>query len=197
MENRERESVQDGVRANEISQLPGPRNANAGAAHLEIGVDPLLSSGRPRPSAKVPPRPANGVSGTIGGTGGLRPARELSTVELVRRITDEVSQLAHKQVELAKVEIKADLKAEAFTVGGMGLAIICALLSASLIMVTVVLALAQMMPAWLAGVVVAAFMLGVTGVVGLVAWHKRVRSPLERTRRALKENVQFAKEGLV
>ncbi|MEO5767511.1 MAG: phage holin family protein [Polyangia bacterium] len=126
-----------------------------------------------------------------------RHARDLSTIELVKEITAEVGLLAQKQIELAKTELKADLRAEAATVGGLGVAALAALAAVNLLLVTLVLALAQTMRPWLAGLLVSAFMLVVAGIVALVSWNKRVRSPLERTRRTVKEDVQFTKERMV
>ena len=126
-----------------------------------------------------------------------RQARDLSTVELVKEITAEVGHLAQKHIELAKTELKADLKAEATTGAGLGLAALMVLTTVNLLLVTIVLALARTMPGWAAGLLVSGFTLVLAGIVALVAWNRRVRAPLERTRRTLKEDVQFTKERLV
>lgn len=156
---------------------------------------------RPPDSRVVPPgfpaRPPgqmanSGSSATLG-----RQARDLSTLELVKEITAEVGLLAQKQIELAKTELKADLKAEAKTVGGLGVAALTALAAVNLLLVTLVLALAQTMRPWLAGLLVSALTLGVAGIVAAISWNNRVRSPLERTRRTVKEDVQFTKERIV
>lgn len=123
--------------------------------------------------------------------------QDLSTVELVKQITAEVGHLAQKQIELAKTELKADLKAEMKVVGGLGVAALAGLTTINLLFVAAVLALSLVWPGWLAGLAVAGFMLVVTAVVAAVSWSMRVRSPLARTKKTLREDVQWTKERLV
>lgn len=123
--------------------------------------------------------------------------QDLSTVELVRHITGEVGHLAQKQIELAKAELKADLKSEAIMVGGLSLAALTGLCTVNLLLVTVVLALATVLPGWQAGLIVSGVTLLTTAVVAAIAWNKRVRSPMARTKRSLQEDVQWTRERLV
>ena len=99
-------------------------------------------------------------------------------------------------MELAKVELKADLKAEVGMAKGLGVAGLCAIWAVSLILVAAALALGTMMAAWAAALLVAAVVLIVGGIAGMVGWGKRVKEPLETTRRTLKEDVQWAKERI-
>lgn len=126
-----------------------------------------------------------------------RHAKELSTIELVKEITTEVGHLAEKQIALAKAELRADLKAEATVVGGLGAAALAGLAAMNLLLVTAVLGLAQLMPAWAAGLLVSGVVAAVAAIVAATAWRRRVRSPFARTRRTLKEDVQWAKERTV
>src|SRR5262249_44458880 len=71
---------------------------------------------------------------------------------------------------------------------------IAALLTVNMLFVTLVLALAQRMPGWGAGLAVSGFLLGVAIIAALVGWHKRVRSPMARTRRALQEDYGALKQ---
>lgn len=121
---------------------------------------------------------------------------ELSNIELVKEITAQVGLLAKKQIELAKTELRADLKSELAMAGGLGVAALAGISAINLLLVTVILALAQVMPAWGAGLLVSAFTLGIAGVAALVGWSKRVRTPLEKTRRTLKEDAQWTKGRL-
>jgi hypothetical protein len=126
-----------------------------------------------------------------------RPStRDLSTVELVKEITAEVGHLVQKQIALAKTELKADLKAEATMVGGFGIAALGVAATLNLLLVTAVLALAQVMSGWKAGLLVSGVVLLIAGVVAGVAWNRRVRSPLARTQRTLREDVEWTKERL-
>lgn len=123
--------------------------------------------------------------------------KDLSTVALVKQISAEVGELAQKEMKLAKAELKADLKTEAMMVGGLGLAALAGLTTVNLLLVTVILALAETMPGWAAGLVVSGFTLAVAGVVALVAWGRRVPSFLSNTRGTLKEEIAWAKERLM
>ncbi|MEP6651755.1 MAG: phage holin family protein [Myxococcales bacterium] len=176
-------------REQDLRQQTNPVLNNVQRSPDSIAVPPGFRAGRPpgqMASSGSAPTP------TLG-----RQARDLSTVELVKEITAEVGLLAQKQIELAKAELKADLRAEAATVGGLGVAALAALATVNLLLVTLVLALAQTMRPWLAGLLVSALTLVVAGIVALISWNKRVRSPLERTRRTVKEDVQFTKERMV
>ena len=105
--------------------------------------------------------------------------------------------LAKKQFELATTELRADLQSEATAAGGLGIAALAALAGLNLLLVTGVLGLSQLMPGWLAGLVVSGAVLLVAAVLGLVSWRRRVQKPLARTRATLEEDVRFAKERLV
>jgi len=132
-----------------------------------------------------------------GGSVGVASVADLSTVDLVKQITAEVGHLAHKQIELAKAELKADLKAELTMIGGLSVAAVAALCTLNLLLVTAVLALATLMPGWRAGLIVSGATLLVATVVAGIAWSKRVRSPMARTKKTLQEDVQWTKERLV
>jgi len=123
-------------------------------------------------------------------------ARDLSTVALIKEITAEVGQLAQQEVGLAKAELKANLKAEAKAAGGLGLAVLAALTTVDMLLVTVILALARTMPGWAAGLVVSGFTLAATGILGLLGWNMRARSVLARTRGILREEIGWAKQRL-
>lgn len=125
-----------------------------------------------------------------------KPPQSLSTAALIKEITSEVSLLAKKQIDLAKTELQVDLKREIFMITGLGVAAMAALIAVNLLLVTAIFALALVLPGWVAGLIVSGFMLLVAAVAGIIGWSKRVRSPLERTRRELKEDVQWTKEHL-
>ena len=79
---------------------------------------------------------------------------------------------------------------------GLSVATIFGFVALNLLFVTAALALASRMPGWAAGLIVAGFTLVVALAIGLSAWNKRVVDPLARTRRTLKEDVQWSKEKL-
>ena|SRR5262252_91929 len=125
-----------------------------------------------------------------------RAPATLSTAELVKQITGDVGQLVRKQIELAKAELRADLRSEAVMAGGLGVGAVLGLLTLNMLFVTVALALAQKMPGWLAGLIVSGFLLGLAIIAALIGWSKRVRHPLARTRQSLREDVRWTKERL-
>jgi hypothetical protein len=119
---------------------------------------------------------------------------ELSTPELVKEIVGQVALLGKKQVALARTELEANLRAEVKVAGGLGAAGIGAIITVTLFLVTAILGLATVMPAWAAGLAVSGFMLLVVAIVAGVSWSRRLRTPLPHTRHELKENVRFTKE---
>jgi uncharacterized membrane protein YqjE len=122
--------------------------------------------------------------------------RGLTARELVTELAQKASLLARKEVELAKVEAREQLRAEVKMASGLGVAGVCALLTVQLLLVSVVFALAEaeIVRGWLASLIVAAVVLAIGTVAGLMGWKKRVRKPLPATRRSVQENVRWAKE---
>jgi putative superfamily III holin-X len=119
---------------------------------------------------------------------------QLSTPALLKEISGQVGLLAEKQIELARAEVLADLRREASVIGRIGIAAALGLAGAILLLVTGVLALALLMPAWMAGSLVTGVTLLAAAILSLVSWRRRVRRPLARTRTTLKDDVSFVKE---
>jgi hypothetical protein len=122
--------------------------------------------------------------------------RHLSNRALISEITGKASLLAKKEIELAKAEIRADLKSQLATVKAMGIAAIAALLGVNTLLVAVVLALATRIPGWLSALIVGGAILVIGAVVAYVGWRRMVTNPLALTRQTLKEDVQWVKERL-
>jgi putative superfamily III holin-X len=122
--------------------------------------------------------------------------RGLTARELVTELAQKASLLARKEVELAKSEAREQLRAEVKMASGLGVAGVCALLTVQLLLVSLVFALAEaeIMRGWLAALIVAAVVLAIGTVAGLMGWKRRVRNPLPATRRSVQENVRWAKE---
>jgi ABC-type multidrug transport system fused ATPase/permease subunit len=132
----------------------------------------------------------------------VRPAlarselEQLTNRELIGQITQNAIQLAKREVELAKVELKADLKKEVAMAKGLGVAGLCSIWAVSMMLMACALALATVMAGWAAALIVAGGVLLVGTVAGLVGWAKRVQKPMEATLRTLKEDAQWAKERM-
>jgi len=125
-----------------------------------------------------------------------RPLDRVGTSALVRRLVSQVETLAKKEIELAKTELRTDLRTEARAAGGLGISAVVGLITVTLLLVTLILALSSVLPAWAAGLIVSGVTLAVTVVLALVSWSHRVRDPLARTRRSMKENVKWTRERL-
>jgi hypothetical protein len=126
----------------------------------------------------------------------LRDAALLSTAELMGLIAGRAALLAEKQVELAKAEARANVRAEIWMAAGFGIALVCAIVAVSLLLVAAVFAIEPALPAGAVALLLAGLMLLLGGIAALVGWRRRVTAPLAETRTTLKENLQWAKERL-
>jgi uncharacterized membrane protein YqjE len=125
-----------------------------------------------------------------------RSPSSLSTGELIGEVMNQVSALVKAQIELATAEIRADVSAEIGAAKGLGVAALAGIAALNLLLVTVVLALALVMPAWLAGLIVTVALALTAVVAGAAGWRKRVRNPVRRTRQQLQEDVEWTKEKM-
>jgi hypothetical protein len=117
----------------------------------------------------------------------------LSTRQLLARIAEDVKELVKTEVQLARAELKADLREEAGAAKGLGAAALLGYAGVLLLLVTAVFGLAEVMPAWGAGLLVAGVLLAAGAAAGLLGWRKRVKTPLDRTRRQVTETLEWAK----
>ena len=120
----------------------------------------------------------------------------LSTKELVKTLVGDVTELVKTEVELAKTEFKRDLRTEATMAAGLGAGALLAYAGIILLFVTMVVALSAVMPAWGAGLVVAGLLFAAAGASSAIGWAKRVRTPMERTRREAQATLALAKERI-
>ena len=119
----------------------------------------------------------------------------LSTRDLVTELARKASEPARKEVALAKSEVKEDLRSEIRMASGLGVAGLCALITLQTLLVALIFALSEsgVTHGWLASLVVAAVVLGIGTVAGLIGWGKRVRTPLDATRQSVQDNVRWVK----
>jgi hypothetical protein len=128
----------------------------------------------------------------------LHPAalETMSNRELLRFAVDGATTLAKKEIELARLELRKDMKSEVAMAKGLGVAGLCAIWTVSLLLLACVAALGTVMAEWAAALIVAAVVAATGTVFGLAGWAKRVRKPLQSTWRSLKEDALWAKERL-
>jgi uncharacterized membrane protein YqjE len=126
------------------------------------------------------------------------PLRRMRTKDLVTELARKASLLAKKEIELAKVELKADVRSEIKMASGLGVAGLCAIFTVQLLLTAIVLALMQagVMPGWAAALLVAGVLAVIGTAIGLWGWARRVRKPLDASMRSLKEDVRWAKERM-
>ena len=135
------------------------------------------------------------VDATIGAAM-RRPLEPLSTPQLVKEVTGQTGLLMKKQLDLAISELRSDLSSELAMVGGFGIAAVTSILGLAVLLMAGVFGLARLMPAWQAALIVAGALLLVAAIAGLIGWSKRARSPLRRSRKSIKESVEWTKEKL-
>ena len=119
-----------------------------------------------------------------------------STGELVARLAGEAKELVKKEIDLAKVEFRTELKSELKMAAGFACAGAAALVAFELLLAAIVLALAEVMAPWVAALVTAAGFIVIGLLAGAIGWRYRVRTPLSKTRKTLKEDAQWAQQRL-
>jgi len=123
-------------------------------------------------------------------------AGTLSNRELWKTLLSDASELVKAEVALAKSELRRDLKQEATMAAGLGAGALLAYAGIILLFVAGALALATVMPGWGAALVVAGLLLAAAGASAAIGWARRVRTPLERTRREAQATLLLAKERI-
>jgi uncharacterized membrane protein YqjE len=114
-----------------------------------------------------------------------------STRALVHEIGSHVVELAQKEVELARAELASDLRSGRNAVLALAAGAVVAIVGVTLLLVAAILALATIMPAWLAALAVAVVVLAIGVVTALVGWGQRPRAALVLTRSSLREDWEW------
>ena len=114
-----------------------------------------------------------------------RPTADIPTSDLLKDVVCNVSELVKKEIALAKAEATADAQQEKRAVTALGAAALCGMFGVQLLFVAIVLAIAIVLPGWVAALIVAAPFLVAGGVVGALGWHERVQRPLPKLRHEL------------
>lgn len=122
--------------------------------------------------------------------------RRTGTPALIGEIGSRMVRLAQTEVELAGAELASDLRAGRRVLVAFAAALVAALVGVTLLLVTVVMALALVMPGWLAALLVAFVVLAVGAGAAYLGWRDRPRSALALTRRSLKEDWAWLKSQL-
>ena len=125
--------------------------------------------------------------------------RQASIGELAKGLSQDVTTLVRKEMELARAEMREKARSAGPGIGMFGGAGVFALAALGAFTAFAILLLDLVMPAWLAAVIVTAVWAAVAGFL-YVRGRERVReagSPVpEQTVEAVKEDVDMAKEML-
>jgi MFS family permease len=127
---------------------------------------------------------------------------ERSIAELVKDLSRQSSELAHKEIELAKAEMAIKAKRLGIGAGAFGAAGLIGLFAAGALTATFVLALDTAIVSWLAALIVTVVYAAIAGVMALTG-KKRVEAgtppvperAIESTKRDLEETKRSAKEA--
>ena len=91
-----------------------------------------------------------------------------STGELIGQLTDQLSRLVRDEVRLAQAEVTQKAKRLGIGAGLFGGAGIVALLGAGALVTAAILGLANVLPGWLAAIIVAVVLFLIAGVLALL-----------------------------
>jgi hypothetical protein len=122
--------------------------------------------------------------------------RERSLPELLRQLSQEITQLLKQEIELAKAEVGEKGRQAGKGAGLLGSAGVIGLGAVGALTACFILALDAVMPAWLAALIVAV-VYGVVAAILAMQGRNRIRQATppvpEQTVETLKEDVQWAK----
>ncbi|HEY1135230.1 MAG TPA: phage holin family protein [Nocardioides sp.] len=119
-----------------------------------------------------------------------------STGELIARLSSQTSELVRGEIRLAQAEITQKVRYAGFGVGAFGAAGVVAFYGGGALCATAIIALALVLPAWLAALVVTATLFLVAGVLALVGRRqvKNATPPVPaRAVEGVKEDVRTVK----
>jgi uncharacterized membrane protein YqjE len=119
---------------------------------------------------------------------------------LVHDLSEQTSALVRSEIELAKAELAAKGKAAGMGAGLFGAAGLLAFFGGAVLITTVILALALVLPAWLATLIVAVVLFAAAGVAALIGKSKvseATPAAPERAVGGLKQDVETIKGGHV
>jgi uncharacterized membrane protein YqjE len=122
-----------------------------------------------------------------------------STADLVQRASEQISRLVRDEIRLAAAELKAKGRHAGVGAGLFGGAAVVALYALGAAIATVVVALALVMPAWLAALIVTVVLFAVAGLMSLIGRGqvRQVGPPVpEQAVESVKEDVQTVKNAV-
>jgi MFS family permease len=131
------------------------------------------------------------------GTNGSGPRSDESIAELMKRLSEQTTELVRKEIELGKAELQEKGKKAGVGAGMFGGAGVFGFYAFGALTATFILALATAVDGWLAALIVTAVYGAVAGVLALTGKNKvqEATPPVpERAIDSTKADVQVAKE---
>lgn len=128
-----------------------------------------------------------------------KPVDEESIGFLVARMSEQTSALVRSEVELAKAEMAQKGKGLGIGIGAFGGAGLLALYGLGVLLAAAVLGLAEVVPGWLAALIVAVVLFAGAGVAALVGKKKvAVATPAkpELAIAGIKDDIATVKDGV-
>ncbi|MEU6411329.1 phage holin family protein [Microbispora sp. NPDC046933] len=122
----------------------------------------------------------------------------LSTGELVRRLSEDVSRLIRDELRLARLEMTRKGKRAGMGAGLLGAAGLIAFYGGGALVATAILALALVLPAWASALIIGAALLALAGLIALVGKEQvsRATPPTpDEAMRSLKADIDVMKES--
>ncbi len=114
-----------------------------------------------------------------------RSTAELSTTELVRRATEQMSQLVREEIQLARLELSKRGRNTGIGAGLVGGAGVFIVYGTGALIAAAVLGLARVLPGWLAALAVGAALVAVAGLlilVGMILVRRAMTTPSDAVR---------------
>ncbi len=96
--------------------------------------------------------------------------------ELIARLTSEVQQLIRLEIQLAQTEVGDKLKSASRAVAYAAVAGVFAFFSVFGLLIAAIWGVGEVLPIWLAALIVAGGFLLLAGLVGLIAWKRAQRA---------------------
>ncbi|MDP9068887.1 MAG: phage holin family protein [Actinomycetota bacterium] len=149
-----------------------------------MGQSPTSESAR-GPSS-IGSRPGGGAS-SDGGSG-------KSAGQLMKEVTEDLSTLIRKEIELAKLEVGASVSAKLKGVAIIGIAAVLGFFALIFLLLAIRDGLDNAMGTWLADLITAVILIG-AGAAGALMAKKKLTAPLKTdlTKQTIKEDVEWAK----
>ncbi|MGZ3439639.1 MAG: phage holin family protein [Polyangia bacterium] len=119
----------------------------------------------------------------------------MTSADLVKELSANASLLLQRQVKLATLEAKQELRKGKTMVELFGIAGLCAYAGALLLLIAAALAIGAALDGryWAGALIVAGVLFVPAAITGLLGYQKRLTNPMQRSRAELSKEITWAK----